>query len=159
MKRFKYSLQKLLNMRLRLEKEASQQFIDIGTKIKVINENIDHLNDLFNKNAFATCTTKVDELIKNNYLKYIENAILSNEKEREKATKIYEEKLENYNKTKKDRMVIEKLKDKEYSKYLKVQEKEEQDFLDELSLNMYYKNFKEDEEENDESNEFQYDFN
>ena len=54
MKKFKYSLNKLLNMRLRLEKEASQKFTDISSKIKVIDDNIQTLNELYKKNAFAT---------------------------------------------------------------------------------------------------------
>ena len=67
-----------------------------------------------------------------------------NKKEREKMSKEYEFRFEDYKNKKKDRMVLEKLKiDKEYQEFLREQDKEEQDFLDELSLNMYYKEFEE----------------
>lgn len=143
MKKFKYSLNKLLNMRLRLEKEASQKFTDISSKIKVIDDNIQTLNELYKKNAFATCSTKIEDIIKTNYNYYLENSIMVNKKEREKMSKEYEFRFEDYKNKKKDRMVLEKLRDKEYEEFLKEQDKEEQDFLDELSLNMYYKEFEE----------------
>lgn len=143
MKKFKYSLNKLLNMRLRLEKEASQKFTDISSKIKVIDDNIQTLNELYKKNAFATCSTKIEDIIKTNYNYYLENSIMLNKKEREKMSKEYEFRFEDYKNKKKDRMVLEKLRDKEYEEFLKEQDKEEQDFLDELSLNMYYKEFEE----------------
>ena len=66
-----------------------------------------------------------------------------NKKEREKMSKEYEFRFEDYKNKKKDRMVLEKLRDKEYEEFLREQDKEEQDFLDELSLNMYYKEFEE----------------
>ena len=143
MKKFKYSLNKLLNMRLRLEKEASQKFTDISSKIKVIDDNIQTLNELYKKNAFATCRTKIVEIIKTNYNYHLENSIMLNKKEREKMSKEYEFRFEDYKNKKKDRMVLEKLRDKEYEEFLREQDKEEQDFLDELSLNMYYKEFEE----------------
>ncbi|HJC99852.1 flagellar export protein FliJ [Candidatus Arthromitus sp. SFB-turkey] len=143
MKKFKYSLNKLLNMRLRLEKEASQKFTDISSKIKVIDDNIQTLNELYKKNAFATCSTKIEDIIKTNYNYYLENSIMLNKKEREKMSKEYEFRFEDYKNKKKDRMVLEKLRDKEYEEFLREQDKEEQDFLDELSLNMYYKEFEE----------------
>lgn len=141
MKRFKYSLNKLLNMRLRLEKEASQKFTDISTKIKIIDENISRLNDLYKKNNFAKCNTKIEDIIKTNYSHYLENSIDLNKKEREKLNQEYEYRLEDYKNKKKDRKVLDKLKDKEYEKFLREQDKEEQNFLDELSINMYYKDF------------------
>ena len=143
MKKFKYSLNKLLNMRLRLEKEASQKFTDISSKIKVIDDYIQTLNELYKKNAFATCSTKIEDIIKTNYNYYLENSIMLNKKEREKMSKEYEFRFEDYKNKKKDRMVLEKLRDKEYEEFLREQDKEEQDFLDELSLNMYYKEFEE----------------
>lgn len=144
MKKFKYSLNKLLNMRLRLEKDASQRFTDISTKIKYIDDNIKSLNELYKKNAFAKCTTKIDEIIKTNYTYYLENSIEMNKKEREKMNTEYEMRFEDYKNKKKDRMALEKLRDKEYEEFLRQEDKEEQDFLDELSLNMYYKEFEED---------------
>lgn len=153
MKKFKYSLNKLLTMRSRLEKEASQKFTDISTRIKVIDNNIESLNELYRQNAFATCTTTVDQIIKNNYAYYLENAIMLNSKEREKMSEEYEYRFEDYKNKKKDRMVLEKLRDKEYMEFIKEQDKEEQNFLDELSLNMYYKESK--NKESDES--FEYD--
>lgn len=143
MKKFKYSLNKLLNMRLRLEKEASQKFTNISSKIKVIDENIKTLNELYRKNAFATCNTKIEDIIKTNYNYYLENSIMVNKEEREKINKEYEYRFEDYKNKKKNRMVLEKLKDREYEEFLKEQDREEQDFLDELSLNMYYKEFEE----------------
>ena len=130
-------------MRLRLEKEASQKFTDISSKIKVIDDNIQTLNELYKKNAFATCSTKIEDIIKTNYNYYLENSIMLNKKEREKMSKEYEFRFEDYKNKKKDRMVLEKLRDKEYEEFLREQDKEEQDFLDELSLNMYYKEFEE----------------
>lgn len=144
MRKFKYSLNKLLNMRLRLEKDASQRFTDISTKIKYIDDNIKSLNELYKKNAFARCTTKIDEIIKTNYTYYLENSIEMNKKEREKMNTEYEMRFEDYKNKKKDRMALEKLRDKEYEEFLRQEDKEEQDFLDELSLNMYYKEFEED---------------
>lgn len=144
MKKFRYSLNKLLNMRLRLEKEASQKFTDISGKIKIINNNIDMLNELYNKNAYATCTTKIEDIIKKNYTNYLESAIMLNEKEKEELSKEYEYRFEDYKNKKRSRKVLEKLEDKEFKKFLKEQEKEEQDFLDELSLNIYYREFEED---------------
>ena len=128
MKKFKYSLNKLLNMRLRLEKEASQKFTDISSKIKVIDDNIQTLNELYKKNAFATCSTKIEDIIKTNYNYYLENSIMLNKKKREKMSKEYEFRFEDYKNKKKDRMVLEKLRDKEYQEFLREQDKEEQDF-------------------------------
>lgn len=144
MKKFRYSLNKLLNIRLRLEKEASQKFTDISGKIKIIDNNINILNELYNKNAFATCTTKIEDIIKKNYTNYLESSIMLNQKEKQELSKEYEYRFEDYKTKKRNRKVLEKLKDKEFKKFLKEQDKEEQDFLDELSLNMYYKEFEED---------------
>lgn len=140
-------------MRSRLEKEASQKFTDISTRIKIIDNNIETLNELYKKNAFATCTTRVDQIIKNNYGYYLENSILYNQKEKEKMSQEYEFRFEDYKNKKKDRMVLEKLKEKEYEEFVKEQDKEEQNFLDELSLNMYYKDFKSKQEEEEEDEE------
>ena len=160
MKRFKYSLNKLLNMRLGLEKEASQKFTDISTRIKVINNNIETLNKLYKKNSFSTCTTRVDEIIKNNYAYFLENSILYNKKQKEKMSKEYDYRFEDYKKKKQDRNVLDKLKDKEYKEFLHEQDKEEQDFLDELSLNMYYKDLHklEDSDEKNEKERGEYEF-
>ena len=144
MKKFKYSLNRLLNMRLRLEKESSQKFNNVSTKIKIIEDNIKHLNDLYKKNNFATCSTKIDELIKSNYAQYLENSIAFNKNEKEKIQKEYDSCLEDYKTKKKNRAILEKLRDKEYEKFLEEEDKQEQDFLDEVSLNMYYKEFEED---------------
>lgn len=145
MKRFKYSLDKLFKMRIRLEREASQRFSDVSTRIKNINENIKNLNELYNKNAFSSCKTRVDEIIKNNYSYYLENSIKLNEEEKEKVQEEYEYILNDYKSKKKDRKILEKLKEKEYERFLKEQDKEEQDFLDELSINMRYREFEEDD--------------
>ena len=67
-----------------------------------------------------------------------------NQKEKQELSKEYEYRFEDYKTKKRNRKVLEKLKDKEFKKFLKEQDKEEQDFLDELSLNMYYKEFEED---------------
>ncbi len=141
MKKFKYSLNKLLNMRLRLEKEASQKFADIGTKIKVIDENINRLNHLYRKNNFAKCTTRIEDIIRTNYGQYLENSIELNKKDRKKLEEEYEHRLEDYKDKKKNRKVLENLRDKEFEDFLREQDKEEQSFLDELSINMYYKEF------------------
>ena len=145
MKRFKYSLNKLFKMRVRLEREASQRFSDVTTRIKHIDENIKNLNELYQKNAFATCTTKIDDIIRNNYSYYLENSIKLNEAEREKVQKEYDFRLNDYKEKKKDRKILEKLKEKEYEKFLKEESKEEQDFLDELSINMCYSEFEEED--------------
>lgn len=145
MKRFKYSLNKLFKMRVRLEREASQRFSDVSTRIKTIEDNIKNLNELYKQNSFATCTTRVDEIIKNNYSHYLENSIKLNEAEREKMKEEYDFRLNEYKEKKKDRKVLEKLKEKEYHKFLEEQYKEEQDFLDELAINMSYKEFEEED--------------
>lgn len=150
MKRFRYSLNKLLNMRLRLEKEASQKFTDISTKIKFIDDNINALNELYQKNAFAQCTTKIEDILRNNYAHYLEDSIMHNKNERSKMQDEYDFRFEDYKQKEKDRMVLEKLRDKEYEEFVEEQDKEEQDFLDELSLNMYYKEFENKENENEE---------
>ena len=153
MKKFKYSLNKLLNMRLRLEKEASQKFTDISTKIKFIDNNIELLNDLYKKNAVAQCTTRIEDILRNNYSTYLENAIMYNKKEKDKMQDEYDFRFEDYKMKKKGRMVLEKLRDKEYEEFIKEQDKEEQNFLDELSLNMYYKEFENESEDDEEEEE------
>lgn len=153
MKKFKYSLNKLLNMRLRLEKEASQKFTDISTKIKFIENNIEFLNDLYKKNEVAQCTTRIEDILRNNYSTYLENAIMYNKNEKYKMQDEYDLSFEDYKRKKKDRMVLEKLRDREYEEFIKEQDKEEQNFLDELSLNMYYKEFEDDEDDEEEEEE------
>ncbi|MCX7715735.1 MAG: flagellar FliJ family protein [Clostridia bacterium] len=134
MKRFKFSLQTLLNVALALEKEQKNALAVINNQLHELNEKkeavIRRREDL---NAFYAKAHSLDEFIySNNYLMYLKEVLSS--LDTEISVKEYEkEKVQTeLAETMKKRKTYEKLREKQLEIYKKELESEESKYLNDF---------------------------
>ncbi len=143
MKKFKYKLEKLLEIRIKLEEVKKIELGVVSQELKLEKEKEFKLK----KEIIEQLEKGKQELenqlnirklrIANEYMYIMKNRI----KAQEERTKIKEKELENkimelLEKTR-ERKILEKLKEKEYARYLKEEKKEEQKNTDEVVSYMY----------------------
>lgn len=139
-KRFKFDLQKVLEIRedkekesVRLFKDSQEAVINTENELKNLNEKYDNYK-IIRKNENAAY-----QKIKRNYL----NALTSGIKQKEKELVIKKNELEIRRKDllekQKDKKTVEIIKDKRYNQFIKEEDRKEQVVLDELALYSYFK--------------------
>ncbi|SHF07092.1 flagellar FliJ protein [Marinitoga hydrogenitolerans DSM 16785] len=144
--RFHFNLERLKNLRERLEEEAKrifleataerikseQDLVDINNKIKLENEN-------FIKQISNNLITIQEIQQWRSYLESLEKErIRLGEIYREKVA-IEEEKRQKYLEARKERIILEKLKERKFEEYKIEYQREENRNLDEIGIQMFYR--------------------
>ncbi|MBM7559653.1 flagellar export protein FliJ [Marinitoga litoralis] len=147
--RFHFNLERLKNLRERLEEDAKRIFLEAtAERIKAeealveINERIKEENRNYLKQISQNLIS-IQEI--QQWRAYLESL----EKERIRLGEIYREKLaieeekrQKYLEARKERVILEKLKERKFEEYKIEYQREENRNLDEIGIQMYYRNNK-----------------
>lgn len=139
--RFKFGLEKLLEMRISKEEESKRLFTESQREKKRIEEKLKELNENYHKyKGISTNEDIVYQKLKRYYIQGLQNGIQEAEKDLE--TKEQEVNVRRRDLTLKqmERKTVQTLKEKKYSAYVKEQDRIEQINLDELALYAYVRN-------------------
>jgi len=141
MNKYKFKLDKLLNIRKEKEEEAKKEFIEAQIKLNKTQEKLSELKDKFVKYSSANSEESVVERkIRNNYLNSLAIQI------KEFSIKLENNKIEIEEKRKEviarqiDRKTVERLKEKGKEVFIKEQDDIEQKANDEFALFGYIRN-------------------
>jgi flagellar FliJ protein len=147
--RFHFNLERLKKLRERLEEDAKRIFLEAtAERIKAeealveINERIKEENRNYLKQISQNLIS-IQEI--QQWRAYLESL----EKERIRLGEIYREKLaieeekrQKYLEARKERVILEKLKERKFEEYKIEYQREENRNLDEIGIQMYYRNNK-----------------
>lgn len=139
--RFKFGLEKLLEIRKAKEEESKRLFTESQREKKIIEEKIEELNQNFNKyKGISPDEDVVYQKLKRYYLQGVQSGILATEEELENKEKEVNVRRRELTVKQMERKTVETLKEKKYSAYVKEQDRVEQINLDELALYSYMRN-------------------
>ena len=142
-KRYRFSLQKLLEIREEKEEESKRLFTETKNR-KIATENeLKELRELYeNYKGIKPGETVIYQKIKRQYLKALEFGIKEKEKELELREKELEQRRLDLKEKQIERKTVSKLKEKQYESYQKEQNRIEQLNNDEFALYGYMRNLK-----------------
>ena len=141
--RYRFSLQKLLEIREEKEEESKRLFTETKNR-KIATENeLKELRELYeNYKGIKPGETVIYQKIKRQYLKALEFGIKEKEKELELREKELEQGRLELKEKQIERKTVSKLKEKQYESYQKEQNRIEQLNNDEFALYGYMRNLK-----------------
>ena len=141
--RYRFSLQKLLEIREEKEEESKRLFTETKNR-KIATENeLMVLRELYeNYKGIKPGETVIYQKIKRQYLKALEFGIKEKEKELELREKELEQRRLELKEKQIERKTVSKLKEKQYESYQKEQNRIEQLNNDEFALYGYMRNMK-----------------
>lgn len=139
--RFKFGLDKLLEIRKEKEEESKRLFTESQREKKKIEEKLEELNQNYNKYKGITPNEDiVYQKLKRYYIQGVQNGIKSNEKELVIKNQEVDKRRRDLTVKQMERKTVQTLKDKKYDAYVKEQDRVEQINLDELALYAYVRN-------------------
>ena len=139
--RFKFGLDKLLEIRKEKEEESKRLFTESQREKKKIEEKLEELNQNYNKYKGITPNEDiVYQKLKRYYIQGVQNGIKSNEKELVIKNQEVDKRRRDLTEKQMERKTVQTLKDKKYDAYVKEQDRVEQINLDELALYAYVRN-------------------
>ena len=139
--RFKFGLDKLLEIRQAKEEESKRLFTESQREKKKIEEKLEELKESYHKYKGITPNEDiVYQKLKRYYLQGVQNGIKSNEKDLVIKNQEVDKKRRDLRVKQMERKTVETLKDKKYEAYVKEQDRVEQINLDELALYAYVRN-------------------
>ena len=136
--KFKFSLEKLLEIREEKEEESKRNFTKTQREKQKTEEKLNELKENYYKyNGINKGETLVYQKIKKNYLFALDKGI--NETEKELITKSKELEIRRNDLVKKqiDRKTVDILKERQLIEFNKEEDRKEQLFIDELALYAY----------------------
>lgn len=140
-KKFKFSLDKLLEMRIEKEEESKRLFTESQAQKNLIEKNLQNLKESYNKyKGIKPGEDVIYQKLKRYYLRGLQTGIKTTEKQLEKKIEEVEEKRKDVKQKQIDRKTVETLRDKKYSEYMKEQDRIEQITIDELGLYGFIRN-------------------
>ena len=139
--RFKFGLDKLLEIRKEKEEESKRLFTESQREKKKIEEKLEELNQSYNKyKGINPNEDIVYQKLKRYYIQGVQNGIKSNEKELVIKNQEVDKRRRDLTVKQMERKTVQTLKDKKYDAYVKEQDRVEQINLDELALYAYVRN-------------------
>lgn len=136
--KFKFSLDKLLEMRIEKEEESKRNFTKSQREKKIVE---DKLNDLKSKQEMYRTINKGESLVyqklKRNYLFALDKGIEEEEKNLFIKNKELEIRRNELVKRQIDRKTVEIIKERKKEEFIKEEERKEQNLIDELALYAY----------------------
>ncbi|MDD6794972.1 MAG: flagellar export protein FliJ [Clostridiaceae bacterium] len=140
---YKFSLQKLLELREEKEEESKRLFSDSQNKVVQTESELNNLRDNYKSyKGIKPGEDVIYQKIKRNYLYALEAGIKTKEKQLVKNKRELEVRRNNLKQKQIDRKTVATLKEKQYSNYMKEQARIEQVNLDEFALYAYMRNAK-----------------
>lgn len=137
-KRFKFNLEKLLEIRKEKEEESKRNFTKTQREKQDTEIKLTGLKENYQKyNGIKEGESVVYQKIKRNYLFALDKGISETEKDLAIKDKELEIRREDLIKKQVDRKTVDILKDRKYTEYTKEEERKEQILIDELSLYAY----------------------
>jgi flagellar protein FliJ len=139
--RFKFGLDKLLEIRKAKEEESKRLFTESQREKKKIEEKLEELNQSYHKYKGITPNEDVVyQKLKRYYIQGVQSGIKSNEKELAIKDQEVDKRRRDLTVKQMERKTVQTLKEKKYESYVKEQDRVEQINLDELALYAYVKN-------------------
>ena len=141
--RFKFGLDKVLEIRAEKEEESKRLFTESQRAQKSVEEKLNNLKDSYDKHkGIKPGEDIVYQKLKRYYLQGLQGGIQSTEKELVEKNKDVEVRRKDLRGKQIERKTVETLKEKKYDAYVKEQDRIEQINIDELALYAYIRNQK-----------------
>jgi len=139
--RFKFGLDKLLEIRKAKEEESKRVFTESQREKRKVEEKLEELNRNYNKyKGIAPNEDIIYQKLKRYYIQGVQNGIKSNEKDLAIKNQEVDKCRRDLMVKQMERKTVQTLKDKKYEAYVKEQDRVEQINLDELALYAYVRN-------------------
>ncbi len=139
--RFKFGLEKLLEMRIEKEEESKRLFTKSQREKKKIEEKLEELKESYYKyNGISPDEDVVYQKLKRYYIQGVQNGIKSTEKDLALKNQEIDTRRKDLTVKQMERKTVQTLKDKKYAEYIKEQDRIEQINIDELALYAYVRN-------------------
>ena len=139
--RFKFGLDKLLEIRKAKEEESKRLFTESQREKRKIEEKLDGLKSNYNKyKGINPNEDVIYQKLKRYYLQGVQSGIKSTEKDLIIKNQEVDKKRKELTIKQMERKTVETLKDNKYAAYVKEQDRVEQINIDELALYAYVRN-------------------
>jgi flagellar FliJ protein len=139
--RFKFGLDKLLEIREAKEEESKRSFTESQREKRMIEEKLEELNQNYHKyKGIAPNEDIVYQKLKRYYIQGVQSGIKSSEKDLVIKNQEIDKRRIDLTVKQMERKTVQTLKDKKYEAYVKKQDMVEQINLDELALYAYVRN-------------------
>lgn len=136
--RFKFGLDKLLEIRREKEEESKRLFTESQREKKKIEKKLEELNNSYDKYKGITPNEDVVyQKLKRYYILGIQNGIKLEEKNLAMINQEIDKRRKDLTTKQMERKTVQTLKDKKYAEYRKEQDRIEQINIDELALYAY----------------------
>ncbi|MEO2507042.1 flagellar export protein FliJ [Clostridium paraputrificum] len=140
---YKFSLQKLLEIREEKEEESKRLFTESQRQKQITENELNNMRDSYDKyKGIRPGEDVIYQKIKRNYLLALESGIKSKEKELVVKSREVEVRRIDLKQRQVDRKIVETLKEKQYRDFIKEQDRIEQINNDEFALYAYMRNLK-----------------
>ena len=135
---YKFSLQKLLEIRGEKEEESKRLFTESQRQKQITENELNNMRDSYDKyKGIRPGEDVIYQKIKRNYLLALESGIKSKEKELVVKSREVEVRRIDLKQRQVDRKIVETLKEKQYRAFIKEQDRIEQINNDEFALYAY----------------------
>jgi len=139
--RFKFGLDKLLEIRKAKEEDSKRLFTESQREKRKVEEKLEELNKNYNKyKGISPNEDVVYQKLKRYYIQGVQNGITLNEKDLAIKDHEVEKCRRDLMAKQMERKTVQTLKDKKFEAYVKEQDRVEQINLDELALYAYVRN-------------------
>ncbi|NRT73671.1 flagellar export protein FliJ [Clostridium beijerinckii] len=139
--RFKFGLEKLLEMRMEKEEESKRLFTESQREKKKIEEKLEELKANYQKySGISPNEDIVYQKLKRYYIQGVQRGIKSAEKDLANKNQEIESRRKDLTTKQMERKTVQTLKEKKYYEYVKEQDRIEQINIDELALYAYVRN-------------------
>lgn len=139
--KFKFGLEKLLEIRIEKEEESKRNFTKTQREKQETEIKLTGLKESYEKyNGVKSGESLVYQKIKRNYLFALDKGIVETEKNLVTKNKELEIRREDLLKKQIDRKTVDILKERKYTEYTKEEDRKEQILNDELALYAYIRN-------------------
>lgn len=140
---YKFSLQKLLEIREEKEEESKRLFTESQRQKQITENELINMRDSYDKyKGIRPGEDVIYQKIKRNYLLALESGIKNKEKELVVKSREVEVRRIDLKQRQVDRKIVETLKEKQYRAFIKEQDRIEQINNDEFALYAYMRNLK-----------------
>ena len=140
---YKFSLQKLLEIREEKEEESKRLFTESQRQKQITENELSNMRDSYDKyKGIRPGEDVIYQKIKRNYILALESGIKNKEKELVVKSREVEVRRIDLKQRQVDRKIVETLKEKQYRAFIKEQDRIEQINNDEFALYAYMRNLK-----------------
>lgn len=141
MGKFKFRLQKLLDIRIEKEEESKRGFKEAQIEKEKVEKKLSTLKESYNKYKYSPYGESLtQQKIRNIYLNALNTSIVETNKELKDKIRKLDEKREELRKRQIERKTVETLKDKQLQIFIKEENLMEQKAIDEFALYGFLRN-------------------